>query len=164
MLRIRQATLADAEMLLDWRNDKISRQSSCQTKIIPLDTHLTWLREKLADPNTLIYIFETNQPVGQVRFEKKRNSAEVSIVVAPAERGHGVGKEMLEQATILVFSIWPVNKIIAKVKMKNAASLHLFNGCGFKVCKKDGSLLCLTLPNVFRMPNERRALGEIKNI
>ncbi|MDB5888528.1 MAG: GCN5-like N-acetyltransferase, partial [Rhodocyclales bacterium] len=47
---LRPATLQDAALLLDWRNDPLTRLSSHSADEIPLDEHLAWLNRILGDP------------------------------------------------------------------------------------------------------------------
>ena len=46
---LREATIEDARMLLDWRNDELTRSVSLGSEKIPWDGHLAWFKRVFAD-------------------------------------------------------------------------------------------------------------------
>ena len=46
---LREATIGDARMLLDWRNDESTRSASLNSEEIPWEGHLAWFKRVLAN-------------------------------------------------------------------------------------------------------------------
>lgn len=94
-ITLRSMALADADLVLGWRNDPVTRENSRTSRAIDAVTHIQWLKERLADPRDHLYIVETDKrrlPLGSARISP---DAEVSIMVAPQFRGNGIGQEIL---------------------------------------------------------------------
>ena len=134
-LRLRPAKISDARRLWSWANDPETRRASFTPGRIAWKDHLAWFRSKLASKAVRIYIGVTPgaRPLGQVRFEGDRpGRAVVSIVVAPAARGKGVGRLLLALGLPRAEKDLGVRTIHACVKMDNPASLALFRSAGFR--------------------------------
>lgn len=72
-LLARDATEADAGLLLAWRNDPRTRLASRTSDVIALEDHVRWLRGVLASPDRLLLVVEAaGEPVGTVRFDAVR--------------------------------------------------------------------------------------------
>ena len=101
------------------------------------ETHQNWFAKALADPRRTILVGEIDgKPVGMVRLDHD-GETEVSINVAPLQRGLGVGRALLEAA--LGNASGP---LVAEVRADNAASRSLFEGVGFEPSTvKDGHLI-----------------------
>ncbi|MCR5175628.1 MAG: GNAT family N-acetyltransferase, partial [Anaerovibrio sp.] len=68
-LYLRVADENDKLLLFEWSNDPEVRKNSFNTDSISLPEHEQWLKNALADENTLIYILmERDIPVGQIRL------------------------------------------------------------------------------------------------
>ena len=101
-VRLRPATIADAELLFVWRNDPLTRQQSIHTEPVVWETHLTWLETGLQNPDRWLFIAEQAVPamqapvvLGTVRADKLAEVYELSWTVAPEQRGKGWGKKMV---------------------------------------------------------------------
>ncbi len=129
----REATEADAELLLGWRNDPRTRQSSRTTAVIPLTEHLAWLRGVLASPDRLLFVAELDgEAVGTVRFDREEPDVwEVSITLAPASRGRGLSGAVLAEGERALAKRFDVHAISAAVHQENAASAALFDRAGY---------------------------------
>ncbi|WP_254409655.1 GNAT family N-acetyltransferase [Streptomyces sp. AC495_CC817] len=143
---MRAASPDDAEMLLTWRNDPATRSASLQSEEVPLAVHLRWLEGVLSDQSRTLLVGELDgEPVGTVRFDAQDVSAqdaEVSITVAPAHRGRGLSRPLLD-AGIRAYTVGaPAVRILARIRTENAASRSLFRGAGFtEVSRVDDVLL-----------------------
>ncbi len=127
IVELRPAAEADMELLWLWRNDPHTRAQSRNTDSISWKSHVRWVTRALVDPSRKILIGERDgTPLGNVGFHQVNGETEVSIVVAPAERGNGVGRSMLSAACAEM----PGN-VYAAVRIGNEASRHLFESCGF---------------------------------
>jgi len=132
-LRAREATEADAGLLLGWRNDSRTRQSSRSTAVVALDEHLAWLRGVLADPGRLLLVVEhEDEPAGTVRFDRRDGDGwEVSITLAPEQRGRGRSGAVLAEGERAARERLGVRVVLAAVHQDNAASAKLFERAGY---------------------------------
>ncbi len=102
-VRLRPATLEDAEQLFQWRNDPLTRAQSLQQQPVEWQTHLQWLQASLQNPDRQLYIAESAALAGQeqslllgtVRADKMDEDYELSWTVAPEQRGKGWGRQMV---------------------------------------------------------------------
>ena len=101
-VRLRPATIADAELLFVWRNDPLTRQQSIRTQPVEWESHLAWLAASLQNPDRQLFIAEQALPVeqatvvlGTVRADKMDEEYELSWTVAPEQRGNGWGRKMV---------------------------------------------------------------------
>lgn len=127
-LRLRPATVADAALLLEWRNDEATRLASHNTGVVTPEDHARWLDALLRDPSRRLFIAEVNgDPVGSVRADRDPDGAchELSWTVAPATRGRGMGVRMVQ--LLLAEVSGPVR---AEVKPGNQASVRIAEAAG----------------------------------
>lgn len=131
---IRKATTEDSELLLKWSNDPVVRNNSFNTHVISVEEHNRWFNKILNDDSIVQYIFMCDDiPVGQVRFDVDGNFAEVSYSIARKHRGKGYAAKMLNLATEqLLMDRTEVRKIIARIKVDNNKSEHVFNNLGYR--------------------------------
>lgn len=131
-VRLRRAGQVDADLLLAWRNDPVTRASSFQSGVVEADAHAQWLAAKIASPGTEIWIAEVEgRPAGQVRFDicEEPGVAIVDITVAPEFRGRGLGKMFL--ASAIARQGLAIDRLRALVKPDNEASAATFRAAGF---------------------------------
>ncbi len=127
---VRPATSADTALLLEWRNDPLTRRWSRSADPVSMADHTAWLSRVLADADRHLLVAEhEGRPVGTVRFDREGEAWEVSITVAPAARGRRLAVPMLLAAER---RLGPA-VIRANVHSANAASLALFRRAGYRV-------------------------------
>ena len=133
-IRLRRATVADAELLLAWRNDPVTRRFSLTRHEIGENEHRTWLDARLSDPDTLLWIaLVADRPVGQVRLTHGGDAAEIHIGLAATERGRGYGREIIRRAVERGTALWPaITTIFATIDSANDASTRVFEASGFR--------------------------------
>lgn len=143
MPTLRLAESRDCDDLLAWRNDPVTRANSRNTEEITRESHERWLIKALADANRRIWIAERgDERLGTVSAARDHGgSVELSITVAPAVRGLGVGAVMLQAAVKETARIWPGAAITAMIRPSNGPSLRLFERCGFVAAGRENDLL-----------------------
>jgi UDP-2,4-diacetamido-2,4,6-trideoxy-beta-L-altropyranose hydrolase len=128
-IELRPATDADMERIWLWRNDPVTRAQSRNTDPVSWKSHVRWVTAAVSDPARKILIAERGgAPVGNVGFHRVNGDTEVSIVVAAAERGTGVGRAMLSAAC----AENPARDVYAAIRTDNETSRRLFESCGFE--------------------------------
>jgi spore coat polysaccharide biosynthesis predicted glycosyltransferase SpsG/RimJ/RimL family protein N-acetyltransferase len=141
VLRYRPATTGDADLLLAWRNDESVRHWSRSTEAIEEAQHQRWLRRTLDSPleRTLFVVERDGRPVGTVRFDHATDHAEISVTIAPAARGTGVGARAIRESSELALAAFPgVHAVTAAVHEDNAGSLRAFARAGFRDAEPAG--------------------------
>lgn len=129
-MKLRKATFNDWEILLDWRNDPLTRKNSFTQEIIKEENHKKWLRKNLIDETSNLFILETetNESVGTIRVDETGiNSYLLSWNVSPNHRKKGYGS--------LILSLFLQNRVgtfTAEIKPENLASIKMVEKNGFK--------------------------------
>ena len=127
---LRRVTMDDAEDILNWRNDERTRASSFNKGVIALSDHLKWLAGKLSDPACHMFIMtDGEEKVGNIRVDVRDGVGEISYMIAPACRGQGYGRKIIE----LIESQMPpeVTTLIGVTLKSNAASGRCFVSNGY---------------------------------
>lgn len=138
MFDLRPATMADADILFEWANDPVTRASSGSSKLsIPRDEHDRWMQMNVlyGYPKHVVMIADSEEgSVGVVRFDVVNSDVmtyRVSITVAPKFRGQQMSGSILTKACCLMHE----STLLAEIKPENAASIKIFEGCGFNLVK-----------------------------
>jgi len=133
-VEMRAATVADAELLLGWRNDPDTRAASRATDPVPFDAHVRWLERTLDGDDRLLLIgTDEHGDVGSLRWDRQsENEWEVSITVAPERRGTGMARPLLAAGERALQSLVqrPV-LCLATVRGSNETSRGLFMRSGY---------------------------------
>lgn len=128
-LSLRPATLDDAKILFEWRNDPQVRAASHNQAEISFDDHVIWLENSLVNPNRKIYIAEEDGiSIGTVRSDWAEGAYTLSWAVSSEARGKGIGKRMV---SLLVKQI--TEPIRANVKVENLASIKIAREVGMRL-------------------------------
>jgi spore coat polysaccharide biosynthesis predicted glycosyltransferase SpsG/RimJ/RimL family protein N-acetyltransferase len=132
-LLVRPATLRDARLLWQWRNDPATHAGSRSSTQVSWDDHLRWLTASLTRTDRMLLMVEDPVravgPVGTVRWDLERKGErewEVSITVAPERRGQSLARRLLRAAEVALSSRTDVSAYLAVVHRDNLASLRLF--------------------------------------
>jgi len=128
----RAASMEDARVLYEWRNDEETRRRSRNLEPIDWETHVAWLDRSIASPERRLLIVEhDDQPVGTIRWDRMEAGRwEVSITVAPEERGKRMSACILAAGERAMAHQRPIT-LIAVVHERNEASLRLFSAAGY---------------------------------
>jgi RimJ/RimL family protein N-acetyltransferase len=132
-LRLRPARPDDARRLLEWANDPATRAASFGREPIAWQAHVAWLAAVLADPDRRLWIAEeAGGPVGQLRVDRTPGGVgTVSIGLAPAARGRGLGSAVLRMGVAAAVRELGIGRARAVVMAANPPSRRLFEGAGF---------------------------------
>jgi RimJ/RimL family protein N-acetyltransferase len=126
---LRPATVSDADLLLEWRNDPETRNASHNTGEVLRNDHISWLTKTLNDRSRQLFVAEENGvPVGTVRADSFDEACELSWMVAPNARGRGVAKRMVA----LLACQLSASIIRAKVRAGNTASARVAEYAGMQ--------------------------------
>ena len=120
--------------ILEWRNEKVTRKFSKNTKIINKKQHSTWIKNFLSNKDNQLYLVTLNETkVGMIRIDSIKNKNYlISINFNPIYRGLGLSKLSL----IKVLKFQKNKKLIADIHKDNFISENVFLSCGFKKSKK----------------------------
>jgi RimJ/RimL family protein N-acetyltransferase len=133
-LRVRPATEADADALLRWRDDPVTRAASRDTGEVGVEQHRAWLVTTLADPGRhLLLAADDGGDVGTLRWDRRDDGEwEVSVTVAPERRGRSLAATLLRAGEEWLAEHEPAaHTMLAKVHVDNTASLRLFDAAGY---------------------------------
>jgi len=143
----RPATLQDARLLWQWRNDPVTRAGSRNTEPVPWPEHLAWVESSLTREDRLLLVLEDETgPVGTVRWDlgqdldqdldqdleqEGEREWEVSITVAPERRGQSLSRPILRAAEVALSEVTRLRATgltayLAMVHIDNQASMRLF--------------------------------------
>jgi len=143
-LQLRVAEASDSQLLLDWRNDPETRRWAFESGEIERATHEAWFARRRADPDTVIWIAEHDgRPVGQIRLDRDGTEAEVSVALAPEARGGGLGRRLIARAAAEARGALAVERLNARIKPANSASLRAFEAAGFVEAARDDDVVTL---------------------
>jgi len=141
-LSLRRAKLSDAGLLLEWRNDPLTRRMSRNREAIDPAAHTSWLEALLRDPARQLYVAELGGiPVGTVRADLDQGVWELSWTVAPSHRARGIGARMLAALADLID-----DPIRAEVKAGNAASIRIAERAGMRIASRSSEAVHLSRP------------------
>jgi spore coat polysaccharide biosynthesis predicted glycosyltransferase SpsG/RimJ/RimL family protein N-acetyltransferase len=125
-VRIRPATLDDAEFVFELRTDTEVRRQSFQDAP-DWHRHLDWYRTVIDDPGRRLLVIETAAgPAGQIRLDTVGDHEVVSLAIAEPARGRGLARRALANAKELA-----AGDLVAHIKPDNTRSLAAFAAAGF---------------------------------
>lgn len=131
LLTLRPATIGDANLMLEWRNDPDTRRSSFNTEEVSIGEHRRWLAVSLESKTRHLLLGEVEaQPIGVVRLDVTGTEATISITIAPAARGAGIASPLLRQALVRADELG-VSRVEARIRPENSTSRHAFFAAGF---------------------------------
>ncbi|CAK0764063.1 N-acetyltransferase domain-containing protein [Gammaproteobacteria bacterium] len=137
IITLRLATIQDADLLLEWRNNPETRKASHHGAEIKREEHISWLTKTLDNQNRKLLVAEkSGTPVGVVRADFSEGVWELSWTVAPNARGYGVAKQMVKMLAMLISE-----PIRAEIKVDNKASVRIAENAGLKFSRQSNGVL-----------------------
>ena len=146
MLTARPATCADGDFLLRLRNDPATVAASRVQQSVTPEEHAAWLTTVLADPARRLMIVELEwwdadaihgggrflERIGTYRLDGiGTETVEVSLTVAPEERGRGYARQIIALATDHAWTFARTARVVATARTNNRASLIAFLRAGY---------------------------------
>ena len=94
---LREISYNDWEILLEWRNEKETRDNSINSNLIQEDEHKDFIKKIIKDSEKTQFIFEYNgKPVGTIREDLLGvDKFELSYTINPKYRGMKIGQIMM---------------------------------------------------------------------
>jgi RimJ/RimL family protein N-acetyltransferase len=131
---LRKVREADCRLLWEWRTEPEVQAASFSSEPIPWERHVEWFRAKLDDPQSRLYLVTDadGAPIGQVRFDLEGQAGVMSVSLARASRGKGLGRQVIRLAAERAFAAAGLDVIHAYIKHENDASLRAFGHAGFR--------------------------------
>lgn len=146
-LQARIARPDDEARVLAWANDPGTRRTAFTRDAISADTHRGWFRRRLRNLDACeFFIVETTDqvPVGQVRCERQPDGEwEVHYLVAPAFRGRGLGRRVMQAALAMFADLRGAVTVVGRVKPDNEPSCRIFEALGFVRISAPDAAICV---------------------
>lgn len=131
-LTCRKAKLVDAKIYYEWVRDATVKKNALSKNKITWNSHKAWFKKKLNNKNSNLYLFNYNNSlVGQVRFDRNKNSVKIDYSLKKSFRGLGLGKKIIKLA-MKNYNIKKNLTFVGNVKKSNIPSIKVFNSLGFR--------------------------------
>ena len=134
---LREVTQSDCKVLLEWRNDKITRQNSYNSDLVSVSEHKEYIKNAITNPNRTLFILEYNEiPVGAIREDRlEKDELELSYTISPIYRGKKIGQIMMS-----LYLIEQSGSFLCEVKEENVPSIKMIEKLGFKFFKNENGV------------------------
>ena len=135
-LTFRRATWQDTDLLLEWRNDPLTRKNSRETHVFSRDEYIEKRLSGVFDSGNFCLIAEAaGDPVAVVMARRCASVTELSWTVAPRHRGKGYGC-----CTVRTVAEHLPRPLVAIIKADNPASQRIARSAGFDLIRSEGDL------------------------
>ena len=127
---LREVKKSDWKVLLEWRNDKITRQNSFNSDLVSVSEHKEYIKNTITNPNRTLFILEYNKiPVGTIREDRlDKDEFELSYIISPMYRGKKIGQIMMS-----LYLIERKGSFLCEVNEENVPSIKMIEKLGFKL-------------------------------
>jgi phosphinothricin acetyltransferase len=129
---IRDAVETDLPTIVNIYNASIpSRMATADLEPVTVESRLAWFAQHHPHQRPIWVIERDNKVIGWLSFQSfygrpaYQATAELSIYVAPSDRGQGIGKKLLSQAIAQSPSL-EINTLLGFIFAHNQPSLRLF--------------------------------------
>jgi RimJ/RimL family protein N-acetyltransferase len=130
---LRPATPADADRVLEWRNDPAIWSLGSTARPVEPAEHARWFEQTLASPDHLLFIIEIDgEPGGQLRLDRiDASAAAISVYLTPSLQGRGAGTAAIRAGATNVLAEWGLERVVACVRDDNPRGRQAFLKVGF---------------------------------
>lgn len=140
---LRLAERSDTEMLFNWQSEPGARRYFRNSAPPEWQGHCAWMTQTLSNASRLLLIAEAEgTPAAMIRLDDDTDFLSVSILVASAFQGRGIGKIALCMAAELL----PKRTYRADIHLENTASQRLFLATGYRPVSGETYELAPRLP------------------
>lgn len=130
-LRLRPACPDDVGLYFNWANEPEVRRQAIQAEPISWKSHQKWFSNKLTDSQSRLFVLLAGAlPVGQIRFDRQGEEAQIDYSLDALVRQRGWGAQLVAMGTALFQQTDPI-RIRADVKVENHSSRAVFARLGF---------------------------------
>lgn len=160
VLRYRPVTAADADLLLQWRNDRETLAASRAQQPVSAREHADWVSLVIADRARSLFVVEDDTgPAATLRFDGGTAEAEISVTVAPERRGEGIASRILREGSELHLAAHlSVETVVAELRPDNKRSIAACERAGFTPAGEGST------PGLLRLSLDREALRRTSTI
>jgi RimJ/RimL family protein N-acetyltransferase len=134
---LREIKKSDWKILLEWRNDEVTRQNFFNSELISESEHKEYIVNTISSLTRRQFILDLNEdPVGTIREDKIENDEFVlSYTVSPIYRGMKIGQIMMAQ-----YLSGRKGNFLCEIWEKNIPSIKMIEKLGFQFLKENKSL------------------------
>ena len=127
---LREVKKSDWKVLIEWRNDKITRQNFFSFDLVSVSEHKEYIKNMITNPNRKLFILEYNEiPVGTIREDRlDQDEFELSYTIGPMYRGKKIGQILMS-----LYLIERKGSFLCEVKEENIPSIKMIEKLGFKL-------------------------------
>ena len=130
-LVLKPASIDDAAQLLAWRNDPETRKASGSQGIVTESEHKGWLMASLARADRALFVvWQGDVRVGTSRLDESGPTWEVSLTVAPEQRGKKLANAILAAVEVVALERG-ARILVARIRADNGASVTAFKRAGY---------------------------------
>ena len=138
---LRLARPDDIERIFQWRNDPFFVKRSTTQRPVTWEEHQSWFARALNNPDQKIFIVvQGDEPIGEVRFDRKGHRAVISVYLVEERTGKGLGIEVIRRGTQAAFREWNIRQVIAYIRQDNLHATRAFDKAGYKASKRARTL------------------------
>ena len=135
-VRLRLANPDDLKRIFHWRNNRFLLMRSTSQTPVTWEEHRAWFNHALNDPDHLIFIVvQGEEPIGQVRFDRRDETAVISVYLVEDRTGKGLGVEAIRRGTQAAFKEWNISKVVACIRQDNLHATRAFAKSGYTESK-----------------------------
>ena len=132
MIQLRPVKIDDAQMVFEWRNSSFIIAPSTLQRKVTWNEHLSWFKKVVKARDYRMFIIQNEEePMGQVRFDRKDDDCKISVYLLEEFIGKGYGIEAIRQGCQTIFKLWDINEVIAYVRGDNIDGYRAFIKSGF---------------------------------
>jgi phosphinothricin acetyltransferase len=137
-VRIRLANLSDAEAIAGIYNAAVGTPLNFDLRERTIDEQTAWLRDRSGAYAAVVAVNDDGEVVGFASLSPYRTrpaystTVEDSVYVRADQRGHGVGRFLLDEL-LAVAKLHGFHSIIARIVGGNEPSIALHRGAGFEL-------------------------------
>jgi len=128
---LRRVTERDLRQIFEWRRSPQVRKQMISRSVITWRGHKRFWAKRLRSENPSFIVRFDGQDAGLVRLDAVENAHEVGICINPKMHGKGIGSAALAEVVKLARKK-NLKKLLARIKLGNAASHRIFEKIGFK--------------------------------